>query len=168
VGERGHRGTDKLAIEFGSRERARGGGKSVLAREYAWRMRERYRGVWWVRAEKRETMLDDLIELGARFITRLAEVGDRQEAARATLDFVSATRFEKPRLIVYVNVERPADIEKLTPRPGLGDELVVRPVSRSPRRNAQAGADQRGGLSALGVCYLYAGVGEGDRNRARG
>ncbi len=36
-----------------------GVGKSVLAREYAWYERENYRGVWWLRAEKRETLLDD-------------------------------------------------------------------------------------------------------------
>ena len=42
---------------------AEGGvGKSVLAREYAWRERARYYGVWWLRAETRETLLDDLIE----------------------------------------------------------------------------------------------------------
>ena len=31
-----------------------GVGKSVLAREYAWRNRERYHGVWWVRAENEQ------------------------------------------------------------------------------------------------------------------
>ena len=30
-----------------------GVGKSVLAREYAWRERERYRGVWWLLAQNR-------------------------------------------------------------------------------------------------------------------
>jgi tetratricopeptide (TPR) repeat protein len=103
-----------------------GVGKSVLAKEYAWRSRERYRGVWWVRAEKRETMLDDLIELGARFITGLPEVGDREQAARATLDFLSSTRFDKPWLILYDNVERPADIEKLTPRSGAHVVITTR------------------------------------------
>ena len=48
-----------------------GVGKSVLAREYAWRERERYRGVWWLLAKSRSTLLDGLIELGARFIPGL-------------------------------------------------------------------------------------------------
>jgi hypothetical protein len=43
-----------------------GVGKSVLAQEYGWRNRERYRGVWWLRAEQPETLLDDLIQLGSR------------------------------------------------------------------------------------------------------
>jgi hypothetical protein len=38
-----------------------GVGKSVLAQQYAWDSRERYQGVWWLRAETRETLLDDLI-----------------------------------------------------------------------------------------------------------
>jgi hypothetical protein len=59
-----------------------GVGKSVLAKEYAWRNRGRYQGVWWVRAEKRETLLDDLIELGARFIPDLKEVAERETARR--------------------------------------------------------------------------------------
>ncbi len=95
-----------------------GVGKSVLAREYAWRQREAYRGVWWVRAETRETLLDDLIELGERFIPGIKDVPDRAQAARATLDFIDQVHFETPWLFVYDNVESPADIEKLTPRGG--------------------------------------------------
>ena len=95
-----------------------GVGKSALAREYAWRERERYRGVWWLRAEDRATLLGDLIELGARFIQGLAEVPDREAAARAALDFIAQTPADKPWLLVYDNAETPAGLEKLTPRAG--------------------------------------------------
>jgi tetratricopeptide (TPR) repeat protein len=95
-----------------------GVGKSVLAREYAWRKRARYCGAWWLRAEKRETLLDDLIELGARFIPGIRELPEREQAARATLDFIDQAGFEKPWLIVYDNVEQPGDIARLTPRAG--------------------------------------------------
>ena len=95
-----------------------GVGKSVLAREYAWRNRGRYQGVWWVRAERRETLADDLIELGARFIPGLKEVPERDQAARRTLDWIEQAGFEKPWLIVYDNVEEPGHIEGLTPRTG--------------------------------------------------
>jgi hypothetical protein len=54
-----------------------GVGKSVLAKQYAWMSRERYEGVWWLRAETRETLLDDLIALGSRFIDKIAEMPDR-------------------------------------------------------------------------------------------
>ncbi len=95
-----------------------GVGKSVLAREYAWRERERYRGVWWLRAEERSTLLGDLIELGARFIPGLDVVPDREAAAHATLDFIAQTPAGKPWLLVYDNAESPARLEKLTPRAG--------------------------------------------------
>ena len=95
-----------------------GVGKSVLAREYAWRERESYRGVWWLRAETRETLLDDLIQLGTRFIPGLDAVPDREAAAHATLDFLAQTPTAKPWLLVYDNAESPAGIEKLTPRAG--------------------------------------------------
>jgi tetratricopeptide (TPR) repeat protein len=95
-----------------------GVGKSVLAREYAWRNRARYRGIWWVRAERRETLADDLIDLGARFIPGLREVPERDRAARRALDWIELAGFEKPWLIVYDNVEEPGRIDGLTPRTG--------------------------------------------------
>ena len=95
-----------------------GVGKSVLAQEYAWRNRGRYHGVWWVRAEKSETLLDDLIELGARFIPGIKEVPDRAQAAHATLGHIAQMRGERPWLLVYDNVEQPGDLEKLTPVDG--------------------------------------------------
>ncbi len=95
-----------------------GVGKSVLAREYAWRERESYRGVWWLLAESRSTLLDGLIELGARFIPGLDTVPDREAAAHATLDLLAQTPAGKPWLLVYDNAENPAGIERLTPRAG--------------------------------------------------
>ena len=95
-----------------------GVGKSVLAQEYAWRNRGRYHGVWWIRAEKSETLLDDLIELGARFIPGLKEVPDRAQAAHAALDHIAQMKGEKPWLLVYDNVAQPGDIAKLTPVDG--------------------------------------------------
>ena len=95
-----------------------GVGKSVLAQEYAWRNRARYHGVWWIRAEKSETLLDDLVELGSRFIPGLKEMPDRAEAAHAALDHIVQMKAEKPWLLVYDNVEQPGDLEKLTPVDG--------------------------------------------------
>jgi tetratricopeptide (TPR) repeat protein len=95
-----------------------GVGKSVLAREFAWRNRGRYQGVWWVRAEKPETLLEDLIELGSHSIPGLQEAKDRTKAASAALDHIWQGKFPLPWLIVYDNVEKPGDLEHLTPRGG--------------------------------------------------
>ncbi len=95
-----------------------GVGKSVLAREFAWRNKGRYQGIWWVRAEKRETLFEDLIEPGSHFIPGLQGAEDRPKAARAALDHIWQGTFQLPWLIVYDNVEKPGDLEHLTPRGG--------------------------------------------------
>ena len=103
-----------------------GVGKSVLAQEYAWRNRARYHGVWWIRAEKSETLLDDLIELGARFIPGIKEVPDRAQAAHAALDHIAQMRAERPWLLVYDNVDQPGGLEKLTPVDGAHALITTR------------------------------------------
>ena len=96
-----------------------GVGKSVLAQEYAWRNRARYHGVWWIRAEKAETLLDDLIELGARFIPGLKGVPDRAQAAHAALAAHRADGTARSRGCSSTTTSRsPASIAKLTPVDG--------------------------------------------------
>ena len=92
-----------------------GVGKSVLAQEYAWRNRERYAGVWWLRAEETETLIDDLLELGNWFVQRLPE--DRTEALHLVLHHLSKTA-PNPWLLVYDNVEQPEAIAALMPAEG--------------------------------------------------
>ena len=92
-----------------------GVGKSVLAQEYAWRNHERYEGVWWIRAETSETMLDDLIELGSKFLRGISEAPDRTKAAQAALSHIAQKANGKPWLLIYDNVESPAQIDNLTP-----------------------------------------------------
>ena len=93
-------------------------GKTVLAREFAWQNRECYQGVWWVRAEARDTLLDDLIDLGSHFIPGLKTVEDREAAAQSALDHIWQGNYAKPWLIVYDNVEKPDNLEHLKPRGG--------------------------------------------------
>jgi hypothetical protein len=93
-----------------------GVGKSVLAREYAWRARGRYHAVWWVRAETEQTLIDDLIDLGSRLIPNLKEMRERERALDLALDVITAASGDKPWLIVYDNVEKPGAIRKLKPR----------------------------------------------------
>ncbi len=104
-----------------------GVGKSVLAQQYAWVQRERYKGVWWVRAETRETLLDDLVALGARLMPGLAEHPDRGAAAATLLDHIAQSPVaEKPWLLVYDNVETPEAIHGLTPANGAHVVLTTR------------------------------------------
>ncbi len=95
----------------------------MLAQEYGWRNRARYHGVWWVRAETEQTLLDDLITLGSRLIPGLDEIEERDRAAHLALDAIAQTGAEKPWLLVYDNAESPAAIDKLTP--ATGAHLIV-------------------------------------------
>lgn len=111
-----------------------GVGKSVLAREYAWRARERYHGVWWVRAETEQTLIDDLIDLGSRLIPNLKEVQERDRALHLALDAIGGAGEDKPWLIVYDNVEKPGAIAKLTPK--ISAHILI--TSRWPRWQSNA------------------------------
>jgi tetratricopeptide (TPR) repeat protein len=91
-----------------------GVGKTVSAKEYAWRNRERYHGIWWIRAEKPETLIDDLVELGKRFIPGLDKMEPKQ-AAQTTIDQLAQAQTEKPWLLIYDNVSDPASIRLLIP-----------------------------------------------------
>jgi tetratricopeptide (TPR) repeat protein len=122
-----------------------GVGKSVMALVYAQRNRERYEGVWWIRAEKRETLIEDLIDLGRRLIEDLPD--DRDKAPQLTIDHLSQTKSPKPWLLIYDNVEKPEDIAKLTPPTGAHVLITTRwsdwygyatelPVDVFPRESA--------------------------------
>jgi tetratricopeptide (TPR) repeat protein len=110
-----------------------GVGKSVLAREWAWLNREKYHGVWWVRAEQADsTLQDDLIELGSQLIPDLKNADKyptRADAVRKTLETIEQGTADKPWLIVYDNVEKPSAIAKLTPR----ERAHILITSRWPR-----------------------------------
>ena len=51
-------------------------------------------------------------------MTGLSSEQDRVKAARRVLDAIWQGKFDKPWLVVYDNVEKPGDIERLTPRGG--------------------------------------------------
>ncbi len=94
-----------------------GVGKTILALDYARQHAGDYQGVWWVEAETRQQLMKDLAALGARLEPAVGALAlnDLEGAARRTLDIVEKGDFAKPWLIVYDNVEKPGDIEDMTP-----------------------------------------------------
>jgi tetratricopeptide (TPR) repeat protein len=97
-----------------------GVGKTVLAREYAWRHASEYHGVWWIDAEKRGGIISDLALLGAEMSAAIKSEAQTnvEQAARAALNLIERANTEKPFLLIYDNVEKPGDIETWTPRAG--------------------------------------------------
>ena len=81
-----------------------GSGKSVLAREYAWRKREHYAVVWWLRAQTENGIIDDLVRLGAVLMRGLDAAKDRRAAAKRVTSTL-LTGFAKPVLLIFDNLE---------------------------------------------------------------
>jgi hypothetical protein len=140
-----------------------GVGKSALAQQYAWRNRARYRGVWWLRAETEQTLLDDLIGLGSRLTPGLAEIPERDRAAQLALDAIEQTGPETPWLLVYDNAEKPTALGKLTPRSG-AHRLIT---SRWPRWQGHAEALAVDVFPPeVAIDFLMYGTADPDRNAA--
>ncbi len=94
-----------------------GVGKSSLAREYAWRSRERFSAVWWLGAQTEEGIIDALLGLGAMFVTGLDQLADRRSAARRVVNSILAG-FDKPTLLVFDNLEDERLLRTWFPRSG--------------------------------------------------
>lgn len=103
-----------------------GVGKSLLAREFGWRHRTDYEGVWWLNAATPDGIAQGLIKLGTLFNPGPAKEGSSAEAAREALNFIEDAGFEKPWLLIYDNVEKPGDLHTLTPRTGAHVLLTTR------------------------------------------
>lgn len=105
--------------EEGSRapRRLGGVGKTALAIEYGWRRRERYRGVWWIRAETEETMVLDLAELSAELVLGLDPAEAPRSAAWAVILEIDEGETEKPWLLIFDNMESPKVVRHWTPGP---------------------------------------------------
>lgn len=95
-----------------------GVGKKTLARQFAWLYQDQYEGVWWVRAQQRELLLQDLVGLVERFSPAIGALAEQklEKAAEKALEWIEASPYERPWLIVYDNVERSRDIDHLLPR----------------------------------------------------
>lgn len=105
-----------VAILPGIVVKAAGGmGKTTLARYYIKHYRRHYRGIWWLRAQTRQTIIDDLAELARQ----LGVEDSGQGAESLARDALTKLQDEPgPWLLVYDNAERTRDISDLRPRVG--------------------------------------------------
>lgn len=89
-------------------------GKSTLAREFGWRHRQDYAGVWWLTAERApdgggfDGIEAGLVQLGSIFLPGLEDARDRAAAARDARELINGGGFAKPWLLIYDNVDDPA------------------------------------------------------------
>ncbi|MEM7428705.1 MAG: TIR domain-containing protein [Pseudomonadota bacterium] len=107
-------------------------GKTTLAAEYCYRFGGEYEGVWTIRAEQRQTLLEDLSTLGARL--GLEQTGNVEEDTRGALEALGARN--RSWLLVYDNVPDAGTVVEFLP------DRTVRVIITSR-------SDQFGGLAEV-------------------
>jgi tetratricopeptide (TPR) repeat protein len=136
-----------------------GVGKTVLAKEYAWRNRERYYGVWWIRAETRETLVDDLVALGSHFLPGLADMKP-EDAAHLTVDRLAQMQAGKPWLLIFDNVDDPTPLRRFTPGDNAHVLITTRRTDWQDETDAQLAVDVFDRETAIGFLLKHAVRGE--------
>jgi tetratricopeptide (TPR) repeat protein len=112
------------SIISNSQESARGDsglagvGKSTLAREFAWRQRANYDGVWWINSSSRSTIIQSLLELGERLSPPVNAIESREKGAAMVIEALETRRMDKPWLLIYDNVANDRLLENLLPQSG--------------------------------------------------
>ncbi|MEM1345915.1 MAG: helix-turn-helix domain-containing protein, partial [Pseudomonadota bacterium] len=91
-------------------------GKSTLARHYIATHATRYRGIWWLRAETEESLIDDLCKLAGHIDVSAADHPEKSERATATV--MALNRETEPWLLVYDNATSAAALKPWCPDTG--------------------------------------------------
>jgi hypothetical protein len=99
-----------------------GVGKTQLALEYCYRHASSYQVVWWIRAESKETRLADLPALAERLQLGPVDKSDPSSSVGIVIEWLDRT---PGWLLIFDNVERPQDLERLLPAAGRGHVLIT-------------------------------------------
>lgn len=97
-----------------------GVGKSTLATEYAYRFRQEYKLLWWVRAEQTASIIEDLAKLAA-VLTGRTDFDHADILTMLQSEFAPC----EPWLIIYDNAQEPAMLRDAWPDGGLGHVIVT-------------------------------------------
>jgi hypothetical protein len=111
-------------------------GKTQLALEYCYRNREKYKVIWWIRAESKETRITDFVALGQRIGVIDIDSSDDSASIRPIIEWLDRN---SRWLLVFDNVEAPSDLDGLLPTAGRGHILITsRHAAWGSRANAVA------------------------------
>ena len=94
---------------------APGVGKSTLGRYYAAAFREHYFGIWWLRAQSRQTLINDFYELSVALDLAAGDT-DRETLAHMALAFLQSA--DDPWLLVFDNARLADAIRDWRPENG--------------------------------------------------
>lgn len=98
-------------------------GKTTLAREFAWRNRERYAGIWWLRADTVENIVLGLVDLGERLpggpgAPSESTFNERSRIAKRVLGVLASAPFSGPWLLIYDDADSPLAVKEWLPWTG--------------------------------------------------
>jgi tetratricopeptide (TPR) repeat protein len=112
-----------------------GVGKTSIAREYAWRNRDRYSVIWWLVAQNEDGIIEELLRLGAIFVRGLDQLADRRAAAQQVISSV-LNGFSKPVLLIFDNLEDERLLRTWLPRTGARALVTSRSAAWGPEVTA--------------------------------
>lgn len=100
-----------------------GVGKTTLAREFAWRNREQYGAIWWLRAGTVEDIVLGLVELGLRLpggpgAPSKSSFEERRRVASKVLSIVSDAPLNGLFLLIYDDAKSPMVVRDWLPSTG--------------------------------------------------
>ena len=95
-------------------------GKTQLALEYCFRHRQEYKYIWWVRAERTESLVGDLAALGLGL--NLPPQPDEQAMVARTVHWLDG---HEGWLLVFDNVQTPDDVLPYLPKAGVGHVILT-------------------------------------------
>ena len=101
-------------------------GKTQFAVEYAYRYSNKYRCVWWIRAEHREMIIEDLTNLGKALGLASPNLSDRKLIVSQTLKWL---RENESWLLIYDNAAHSVYLEGFLPQGAAGNTIIT---SRDP------------------------------------
>ncbi|MEM9060226.1 MAG: tetratricopeptide repeat protein [Pseudomonadota bacterium] len=119
--------------------KGRGGlGKTTLAKFYIAKYRESYHGIWWLRAQAQQTVIEDLADLAATLGVGEADSAPEQRAKQVLVHLQSQT---DPWLLVYDNAETMEDLRDWLPEGGKIHLLLTSREGEWPDRFTIQAAD---------------------------
>jgi len=98
-----------------------GVGKTQIANEYAYRYRDRYKAIWWIRSEEPTILASDYAALSNKLGL---EMDSKDQAI-----IIGAVRrwleYNSNWLLIFDNAVKTADVEEYLPRSGYGHVLIT-------------------------------------------
>ena len=97
-------------------------GKTQIATEYAYRYKDKYDVVWWVRSEDKATLSNDYAALALKLDLPQKEVSDQTVVIAAVRDWLNGN---KGWLLIFDNAKEAADIRHFVPQAQSGHVIIT-------------------------------------------